>query len=176
MAESIMPMNISRALNITVWSILALLIGSTVLVILYTPIILRWFDGHPSDDKIIASLEQHREKYEELIDMVEGDPRHWSVSQTSREPQDQISDDRWEAYKHLFDELNIHSTTKRSDGGILFNVSYSKGSSKNLVYRPESPQPLFDSLDQEPPQLEPNAHAYRRIDDDWYIFQWWGGR
>ena len=168
-------MDVSRTLNITVRSILVLLIGSAVLVILYTSITTGWLHPHPSDEALIHALDENTEDYNMLVTMFSEDTSLTAVATKWMHPENAITNTRRERYRTIFQRLKLAQGIRRGPGNAIRFISSSKGlaingSTKGLIYEPEKPEPLFNSLDEVPSPDELSGTGYRRINDKWYIF------
>lgn len=130
---------------------------------------------HLSDELLINNLNTDKAKYETLITMFKQDKPITVVHPTWILPKNAISNERWNVYKRLFNELDLDAGM-RSWGGneSIYFISTARGmldssSSKGYVYKPQKPEFLFKNLDEFPKNLPKNARAYRKIDNDWYI-------
>lgn len=165
-------------------------IGPSVAAVIFVLFILIGQRGHVDDEVLIANLEKDSGKYELLISMFREDAPLAVAHPTWISPDKSISAERWKEYKALFKELQLDAGMRyyslqfiegerHKAGESIEFISTAQGlvtggSSKGYVYRPESPSPLFDSLDEARTNLESGTTGYRRINDEWYItFVWY---
>lgn len=159
------------------WAIVSTVIVVTVVI----PIVaLTWFlwdmgvlTPHPSDQELINLLENNRSKFEKLLSMFQHDDLI-RVHPAQFDPDDGISEARWEEYRAIFNELGIDVGMQGWPGqGVWFIVEakgiVGTGSTKGLMYRPAKPEPIYENLDKGVAGLDEGVIAYRKIDDDWYI-------
>lgn len=133
---------------------------------------------HVADQDLISGLEVDKVKYQRLVSMFREDAPVTEVHPNWINPDKVISQARWDDYKVLFSELGLDSGMRSWGGESIWFISTSQGlvtggSSKGYMYKPESPHPLFTSLDKIPKGLESNVKGYRKISDDWYIVLEW---
>ncbi len=133
---------------------------------------------HASDEELIRNLEKHSQQYQHLIAMFLEDTPASVIHPTWVNPENVISADRWAEYKVLFHELKLDAGIRSWGGDSIYFISTAQGlfmggSSKGYMYKPETPYPLYPSLNKKPQDLKSNVMAYRKINKDWYIvFDW----
>lgn len=130
--------------------------------------------GHPSDKDLLRNFEQNREKYETLVTMFEQDGSPQVIAPDWKRSAKAIDQARWDEYKILFSELELDGGLRSSEGKTIKFIASAGGlpsanSGKGYMFRPKSPQAIYDNLDKFPD----TRMSYRKIDDDWYIFLHW---
>ena len=130
--------------------------------------------GHPSDKNLLLQFEQNRVKYEALVTMFEQDGSPLVIAPDRVRPAKVIPQSRWEEYNALFSELELEGGLRSLDGETIQFIASAGGlpsasSGKGYMFRPKSPQAIYDNLDKFPD----TRMSYRKIDEDWYVFLHW---
>jgi hypothetical protein len=149
-----------------------------------------WYHKSPlsSDDSLISHFERHRPAFEELVRMVHDDSNLLTVGEDyvsiignpawRSDREEGFSTKRWNEYKVLFAQLDIHRISV--EAGIIYIVTGSTAStdldgsyeriviSKDYAYSKNLPMPLIQSLDDA--DFNTTRHLYKRIDENWYLF------
>lgn len=156
-----------------VLAVLALIVGGRVAYGVYAMWKLGLFEPHPSDEALVATFEQHREDFDALVAMIREDNAIGIARQGLVYPEGAISAQRKTEYERVFARIGFddwavyrgRDTVRITAHTKFFPVSSDKG----FVFNPEDPEPVYESLDEIPDDLEPMDEAYRRIDEDWFL-------
>jgi len=131
----------------------------------------------PSDADLIAQFLEHRRDFDRVLEMLRADSPTWRVDPTWIDPQGSLSEARWEEYRHLFEKLSLERGVARepASGNVQFissswGIAIGPGGSKGIFYSEHSLARLYPSLDLTPEELPETEFAYRRIDENWYLF------
>jgi len=104
---------------------------------------------HPSDKQMIAFFEDHREQFDESLEVFQASgSRGYSRTQ-----------------------LDVHSINGYDDGRVYFMVSaygLISPSTKGYLYCPYEPTPLVGNTERD--AGGPFGETYRHIDGDWYLY------
>ena len=167
--------------KILAWSISLLaglpLLGVVILVLGFAYVI-GVFKDHPSDEQLIAQLENEKKAYTQLISMFHNDYPIKVIVPTWQSPSGQLTVGRWAEYNELFRQLDIDMGMRARDENSVWFLNSTRGLAsggdiKGLIYKPESPSPLYNSLNEKPPDLNSGVRAYKKINQDWYITYDW---
>jgi len=167
--------------KIIIWS-LSLLVGLPVIVfvgfLLFFSYMIGVFKEHPTDEELISQLMENTPRYEQLIKMFRSDHPLTVVAPTWQSPDGQLSNNRWNEYKVIFEELELDMGLRKWDAESIWFLNSIRGmvtggDSKGLMYKPENPTPLYPSLNERPNDLESGVRAYKKIDENWYITYDW---
>lgn len=167
--------------KILIWS-LSLLAGIPIIAFLgflaFFGYMIGVFKEHPTDEELIAKLSESTPRYEQLITMFRADHPLTVVAPTWQSPAGQLSEDRWNEYKNIFEELELDMGLRKWDDESIWFLNSTRGmvtggDSKGLIYKPGNPIPLYSSLNERPHDLKSGVRAYKKISDNWYItFDW----
>lgn len=153
---------------------------SKIPFILYLIILLSSCANHPSDEKLINNFTDNKEIFEDLIKMFLEDNELGRVGDGFTRPSDPsiigIDINRINLYYQLFKQLGIPSGIegygeKEKIWLIVSTAGLSiSGSSKGYVYSESSPDKIVDDLDSYWSSDKRSFTAYRKIDNNWYLF------
>lgn len=129
---------------------------------------------HVPDEILIENLTSDFAKFEQLITMFREDNPVTVIHPNFMAPDDAISNTRWNAYKRLFEELELDAGMRALKGESIWFISTARGLSiagslKGYIFMPENPRPLYQSLNQRPDDLKSGVRGYRKINNEWYI-------
>ena len=141
------------------------------------------FGSHPSDAFMIDNFSKHRALFERLVAMSNIDKEIVRLTPDFTYPEKSpgLTADRWQEYRELFRLIGSRNGIARYEAelpGAVFVLYSDKGlvvggSSKGYVYSVAPLEPLLETLDEPPADLQSNVKAYRSIEDGWYIFYSW---
>ncbi len=144
----------------------------------------------PDDAKMEDNFRKHESDFKLLINMAEIDSKvvrigldfTWlddDASYPRRESKLGFSNERWNEYRKLFGKLGLrHGLLRYPDSGFVHLIGASEGlvtggKSKGYAYTTENLSPQFDSLDNLNLDSVNGNTAYKRIQDNWYLFLKW---
>lgn len=137
----------------------------------------------PSDERLIEQYRRQKTSFsriaaliakDERLIAINWDPKSWAAAASAGASRDDIK-----AYAGLLRKLGVnHELTGVVELGkfclITNDITYGitdTGVIKGYVFAPTDPQPLVDDLENHG-RLDGNAiTAYRKIDQDWYLFE-----
>jgi hypothetical protein len=132
----------------------------------------------PSDASLIRNLEEHREVFARLVQMIREDQGLERVDDDWTEPSEPttvgVSPQRIAEYRRLFAEAGVpRGFYSFNQGKSIMFVAYASGiavsgASKSYVY---SEEPLMDLVDGplDPYHAGRKVAVVRRIEDHWYL-------
>lgn len=139
----------------------------------------------PADSDLEARFRSNRQAFEQMARMVEED-RHltriapnytWLDDDISwPRPNIGLSLERWNLYRRLFKETGATAGILRPIGSrTTFLIAYSFGlvtgsTDKGYAFCWDPLAPLFPSLDRRPGDLKKGQPAFKRLEDNWYIY------
>ncbi len=136
------------------------------------------FNTYPSDSLLEERYRSHRADFDKLASLFKADANLSSVGSeaawVSFEVKANISQQRLNEYRALFDKLEVKNIGRGEKSGNFYILAWNKdgfiigGSSKLYIYAETPPSPLVDSLD-EPANSGHDAYAFKRIADNWYL-------
>jgi hypothetical protein len=143
------------------------------------------FSGKPSDEALVKQFREHRKEFELLREMMAKDSkiasvRDWGVSTNkwgSTPLEDAgIDEKRHTEYLGVLKRAGV-KVAVRDEDEIRFAVAGSGFASKGyriaVTYRETEPAPLLKSLDDFRKTKTESEHAYRKLDDRWYLWIIW---
>lgn len=150
-------------------------IGALTLYFLFQPSQER---PHLTDEALIENLQENIAQYEHLIEMLVADQPLSSVHPTYIHPDYAISEERWEEYRGIFRELELDAGFGYHPNGSIWFTSTARGlvtggSRKGYVFRPRNAIPLYTNLDSIPEDLKSNVYAFKKINEEWFIYFYW---
>jgi hypothetical protein len=136
----------------------------------------------PKDSYLVTTFEQHPDWFHTVVNLVRADPRFLGINQ-ERPTWDRARDaglppTEIALYVDVLQKLDANQETAGVDGLgraclIMADITYGlfdNGVTKGYVWSPSNPTPLVEDLDQW--RSDPTSTtAYRRIADDWYLFE-----
>ena len=146
-----------------------------------------------SDASLKSLFLKHRNDFQTLVAMAKEDvhltriaPDFTALDDDVSWPRKNvgISEERWNAYKKLFQSVNAPKgiTNDIGNSRVLFPIVLAgmvpAGFEKGLVYSATPLSPVLRSLDERPPKQywDDRGHVlvYKQIEDHWYIYfeQW----
>jgi hypothetical protein len=130
---------------------------------------------HQTDLQLLSALQRQRALYIQLMGMYRQDAPLFSINPQFMDPEHAVDEGRWQQYQQLFSLLSLDGGMRGwGQGGIMFIRSIlpvaEGNSTKGYVYHPQNPLPIYADLDKAAAQIPINTVAYRKIDDDWYLF------
>jgi hypothetical protein len=135
-------------------------------------------DGAPSDKELQDQLMESQGHYVQLIKMLREDIETERISYISQSPSKSIDTERLKEYRYLFEELNIEKGIRKGNDNSIRFINFSRGisisgESKGLIFQPHNPSPLLTSLDDVSKEIPEGTFAYKKINNDWYIYYFW---
>jgi len=99
--------------------------------------------GHVSDEILIENLTSDIAKFELLITMFREDNAATVIHPKFLNPDNAISNTRWNAYKKLFEELELDAGMRSLNGRSIWFISTARGLSiagslKGYIFMPET--------------------------------------
>lgn len=149
-----------------------LLIGSLLILFIFVGTVgLIWLifpaeKDHLDDAVLIKNLEVNINSYNKLITMFHEDKNMSIIDDTWMNPENGISNQRWEEYKKLLTKLDLDGGVRSCGGECIEFISTSQGlldagSTKGYRYRPQNPMSF---------KSEDTVIDYKKINENWYIF------
>jgi hypothetical protein len=138
--------------------------------------------GHPSDASMEKRFATHESDFEHLLEMSKADSQVARIpaetqSQGARPSERVLTEQRWQAYRSLFQETGLSGGIDRSPdypAATFFIASHSGIGTKGYVYSDTPLSPLVASLDRKlPPEVGPTKHglfAFKSIKPNWYLY------
>lgn len=134
-------------------------------------------NSYPSDSLLEERFRSHRADFDRLVTLFKEDRTLSSVGSDaawSFDVKANISQQRLNAYRTLFDKLDLKSIGRGERSGNFYILTWKNdgfiigGSSKLYIYAERPPSPLVDSLDGLASSGH-DAYAFKKIADNWYL-------
>jgi hypothetical protein len=138
--------------------------------------------GHPSDASMEKRFATHESDFEQLLEMSKADSQVARIKAEARDqgpgrPGKVLTEQRWQAYRSLFQETGLNGGIDRSQiypAATFFVASYSGIGIKGYVYSDAPLSPLVASLEGKlPPEVGSTGHgifAFKHIKANWYLY------
>lgn len=186
------PIGVGIALGIAVgqWRLVGIRVIHPLLVFLAVAIfawlvpiggVIRLPSGH-SDAAMEANFWQHREQFEQLVQMSNEDAAMTRIAHEFTWPENAVelgfTEVRWNRYRTLFQQTELSGgLVRRKDGTVIFLFwlygLVTGGETKGYVYSPSPLHPVVDSLDDLSIPVESLKPIYKQIAENWYMFYEW---
>jgi hypothetical protein len=178
---------------IAVWKV----VGVSLLGMFVLAMVLMWSCAAPSDASLTRRFQHHRSELETLVRMSQEDADVTRVADSFTRVKDDwswprpeskwgITPERWEQYRLLFSNAGIGAGLQKDEAGNVYFIVHTEGfvthgAEKGFVYcgRSGSPDNVFLPCAEQRAGGQRGQHdgyegnAYRRLTDNWYIFENW---
>lgn len=188
----LLPIGVGIALGIAVgqWRLVGIRVIHPLLVFLAIAIfawlvpiggVIRLPSGH-SDAAMEANFWQHREQFEQLVQMSNEDAAMTRIAYEFTWPENAVelgfTEVRWNQYRTLFQQTGLSGgLVRRKDGKVIFLFwgfgLVTGGREKGYVYSTQPLHPVVDSLDDIPIPVESLKPIYKKIAENWHLYYQW---
>ena len=142
---------------------------------------------HPSDSVLEMNFHKHEADFQRLVSMSNEDRSVVRIaydfnflandhSWPRTGPERGLSNERWDAYRSLFNELDLKcGLTRLEDSDIIVLCAsatgmVTSGSDKGYAYSEDELTPTVQSLDAIPETLKYQRIVYKSIEPHWYLY------
>jgi hypothetical protein len=137
----------------------------------------------PSDEQLIAKYRKQKASFSRIASLIAKDERliavNWDPKSRAAAARAGVSQTDVDVYARLLNKLGVNEELTGVVGlgkfclittDIIYGI-FDSGIIKGYVFSPTDPHPLIDDLEHRGELSLDATTAYRKIDEDWYLFE-----
>ena len=137
----------------------------------------------PSDEQLIAKFRKQKASFSRIASLIAKDERliamNWDPKSRAAAARAGVSQADIDVYARLLNKLGVNQELTGVVGlgkfclittDIIYGI-FDSGIIKGYVFSPADPHPLIDDLEHRGELNLDTTTAYRKIDEDWYLFE-----